>query len=145
MQLLIIYSTFFSARAKKYMGSLETVHSRNSASTKNNNNNDKALKERGCNVFVIVVGLVMFQQLCGANLITLHAEHVFSEYGSMDDTSIKTRIIVIVVALAQVRRTGAVVSFRFTDIHHHWITANCRCYCVWSRSNWSNSRVAESC
>jgi len=66
--------------------------------------NNAVLKNRGCNVFIIGVGLVMFQQLCGVSLCIFHMEHIFKEFGSIDDTSIKTRIIVMGVSLAQVSR-----------------------------------------
>lgn len=87
----------FRFDAQKYMERGFNMSSCDSAST-----NATSRKRGDYHVFAIGLALMVFQQLCGANLCIFYMERLFNEFGSLDDMSIKTRVAVLTVSLVQV-------------------------------------------
>uniref|UniRef100_A0A2S2QKV5 Facilitated trehalose transporter Tret1-2 n=1 Tax=Sipha flava TaxID=143950 RepID=A0A2S2QKV5_9HEMI len=63
---------------------------------------DVSLKKRVRRIVVTGIGLIMFQQLCGANMMIFRAEEVFDGLNPVDDAPVRAPIYAIVLSATQV-------------------------------------------
>lgn len=90
--------SFCSICPQKYMESLDIQISSSGFYTEA----DATLKKRIRRIVLASAGLVVLQQLCGANALIFHAEEVFSRLSPADDAPVRAPIYAIVLSVTQV-------------------------------------------
>lgn len=111
-----------------------------------------SLKKRVRRIVVASIGLIIFQQLCGANAIIFRGEEVFDRLSPVDDVSARAPIYAIVLSATQVNMAFycPIHSSPKNGIYIHVIGKHGlstrhkrRSCCAQYRSNWSKYWVAS--